>query len=206
MNKDVITHYDMLIQENNDPVHDTEPMKKYMDQWDGKIFLEELKIQSNKSVLEIGIGTGRLALKVVPLCRTFTGIDISPKTIKRARINLAGNDNVILVCADFMEHHFDCKFDVIYSSLVFMHFEDKEKAILKIAHLLDKKGRFVLSIDKNKDEFLDMGTRKIRIFPDDPKDLCRCVNKAGLMVEKQLETEFAYILVVVNEKDNHLIV
>lgn len=33
---DIITHYDILIDENYDPVHDPEPLKAYMDKWDGQ--------------------------------------------------------------------------------------------------------------------------------------------------------------------------
>lgn len=29
-----VTHYDLLIAENNDPVHDPEPLRAYMDKWE----------------------------------------------------------------------------------------------------------------------------------------------------------------------------
>lgn len=49
-----------------------------------------------------------------------------------------------------MEYDFDSTFDVIYSSLTFMHIKDKQKAINKIADLLNDNGRFVLSISKEE--------------------------------------------------------
>ena len=79
--KELIEHYDKLIDENNDPVHDTKFLKDYMDRWDGERFIESLQLNKSKSVLEIGVGTGRLALKTAPLCEAFFGIDISSKTI-----------------------------------------------------------------------------------------------------------------------------
>ena len=85
MKSDVINHYDSLIDENNDPVFDPEPLKEYMDKWDGKVFLDALTLDDTKSVLEIGVGTGRLALRTAPRCKEFYGIDISPKTIKKAQ-------------------------------------------------------------------------------------------------------------------------
>ena len=87
--KEVIEHYNKLIDENNDPVHDSKPLKDYMDKWDGGRFIESMKLNKNKTVLEIGVGTGRLAIKVAPLCQLFLGIDISPKTITRAAENLS---------------------------------------------------------------------------------------------------------------------
>ena len=88
MYTDAKTHYDMLIDEGNDPIYDTEPLKEYMNKWDGELFIEEMKLTKDKTVLEIGIGTGRLALKVATECKTLYGIDISPKTIEKAKINL----------------------------------------------------------------------------------------------------------------------
>ena len=65
---DVITHYDLLISENNDPFRDPPVLQEYMEQWDGDLFIEALELDKNKNVLEIGIGTGRLAVKVAPYC------------------------------------------------------------------------------------------------------------------------------------------
>ncbi len=195
MNKDVIFHYDTLIEQNNDPVHDTEPLKAYMDKWDGDSFIEKLYLKDNKKVLEIGVGTGRLAVKVAPLCKKFYGIDISPKTTQRAKENLAAYKNINLICGDFLEYNFEHSFDTVYSSLTFMHIEDKSKAVRKVFELLADGGVFVLSIDKNQDEFIDTGTSKIKIFPDTPENIISCLNKAGFHLSEQFETEFAYIFV-----------
>jgi len=192
---DVIYHYDALIDENNDPVHDTPPIRSYMDKWDGQAFIDELQLSTDKDVLEVGVGTGRLAVKVAPNCRKFYGIDISPKTVERAKENLRSNDNASIILGDFMSYTFDRTYDVVYSSLTFMHIEDKKEAINKIARLLKPNGRFVLSIDKDQSEFIDMGNRKIKIYPDNPADICRYIEAAGLVLEKQFETEFAVVFV-----------
>ena len=158
----VTHHYDLLIDENNDPVHDPKPLRDYMDKWDGQVFINKMELDKNKSVLEVGVGTGRLAVRVAPLCGKFIGIDISPKTIDRAKENLAEYRNVKLICADFLSYKFARKFDVIYSSLTFMHIKEKQKAVNKIVELLNNAGRFVLSINKNQSEYIDTGTRKIK--------------------------------------------
>ena len=193
--KDIIDHYDKLIDENNDPVRDPKPLRDYMDKWDGEKFIESMSLDKTKSVLEIGVGTGRIAIKVAPLCRKFVGIDVSPKTILRAEENLCLNHNVELICDDFMSFVFTDQFDVIYSSLTFMHIEDKVCAIEKISSLLSRDGMFVISIDKNQSDCIDMGTRKIRIYPDNPTDMAEFISKANLYLVDNFETEHAYVMV-----------
>ena len=196
---DVVRHYDLLIEENNDPVHDPKPLRDYMDKWDGQGFIDSMELDNEKSVLEIGVGTGRLAVRVAPLCGEFYGVDISSKTIERAKENLTEFENVRLTCADFLSYEFGRAFDVVYSSLTFMHIEDKQRAVNKIAGLLNDAGRFVLSIDKNSSEFIDTGTRKIRIFPDTPVEMAECIRTAGLTILNQYDTEFATIFAAQKE-------
>ncbi len=191
----VTHHYDLLIDENNDPVHDPKPLQDYMDKWDGQAFIDKMELDKDKTVLEIGVGTGRLAVRIALFCGEFYGVDISSKTIERATENLAEFENVRLSCADFLSYEFGRTFDVVYSSLTFMHIEDKQRAVNKIAGLLNDAGRFVLSIDKNSSEFIDTGTRKIRIFPDTPEAIKTYIANSGLLLIEYYETEFATVFV-----------
>ena len=193
--ENVVRHYDLLVKENNDPVRDPQPLKKYMDKWDGQEFIDEMELDKAKSVLEVGVGTGRLAVRVAPLCGKFCGIDISPKTVEKAKENLAVYKNATLVCGDFLNFRFDRSFDIIYSSLTFMHIKDKRGAVNKIARLLNHGCRFILSLDKNKSEFIDTGTSRIKIYPDEPDTLEEYIKGAGLTVLRRYETEHAFIIV-----------
>ena len=192
---DTLYHYDALIEESNDPVHDPEPLKLYMDKWDGEAFIEALRLSPDKSVLEVGVGTGRLAIRVCDKCKTFTGVDISPKTVERAKENLQELQNTHLIHGDFLTHSFPETFDIIYSSLTFMHIKDKHNAIKKAANLLNINGRVVLSISKEQQTTLDFGDRQIEVYPDTAEEITSLLNKAGLIIEKQFETEYAVIFV-----------
>lgn len=142
----VVKHYDLLIDEDNDAFRDPPVLQEYMSKWDGQVFIDSMNLGKEKTVLEIGIGTGRIAKKVAPHCLCLTGIDISPKTIERAKINLSAYSNIIYLCADFLQYSFTYAYDVIYSSLTMMHFEDKQKVIEKVESLLKGGGIFCLSI------------------------------------------------------------
>ena len=194
-NMEVINHYDLLIEEDNDPFRDPPILQEYMSQWDGERFIEAMELTKRKKVLEIGIGTGRIAAKVAPFCMTLTGIDISPKTIKRAEENLKEHTNIVFVCDDFNNYQFSETFDVIYSSLTMMHFRHKKQVITKIDTLLSKSGIFCLSIDKNQSEYIDMGTRKVRVYPDTLENMESLIKATAMSVAMVFETDHAYIIV-----------
>ena len=190
---DIKTHYDMLIEENNDTFHDPAISQKYMESWDGQAFLDLMELDKSKTVLEIGIGTGRLAVKVAGSCQHLTGIDISSKTIERAKENLCRYLNISFICDDFLNHHFNEFFDVIYSSLTMMHFKEKQLVYEKINSLLNDKGLFCLSIDKSQSEWIDMSTRRIHIYPDTPEKTIWLAEQARLKLKKTVEVENAYL-------------
>lgn len=191
---DVTRHYDLLIDENNDPFNDPPVLQAYMDRWDGQPFIDLMALRQGKTVLEIGIGTGRLARKVAPRCLRLTGIDISPKTVERAKTNLTAYPNVDLLCADFLRHPFALTYDVIYSSLTMMHFADKQKVIEKVVRLLNGGGRFCLSIDKDRSEYIDMGSRKLRVYPDTVENITALTEKAGMKTDTVREIENAFLI------------
>ena len=199
---DVIGHYNLLVNEGNDPLFDSEALCEYMDKWDGQNFIDKMKLDKTKSVLEIGVGTGRLAVRVAPVCKHFTGVDISSETAKRAEENLKEFDDVKIICDDFLSAEFNEKFDVVYSSLTFMHIEEKQRAVNKIFSLLENGGRFVLSTDKNQSDTIDAGFTKIKVFPDKPDDMKMYIEKSGMHIEEHYETEFAHIFVAKKIKND----
>ena len=197
---DISKHYDLLIDLNNDPVHDPEPLRAYMDKWDGQEFIEKLNLNKAKSVMEIGVGTGRLAVRVALFCNRFTGVDLSAKTIKRAKENMDSFQNTVFICDDFLKIDFQETFDVIYSSLTFMHIKEKQKAINKIFDLLSTNGIFALSVDKNQSSVIDIGESVISVYPDNPEEIKKYITQSGLTITEQYETEFAHIFIAQKQK------
>lgn len=189
----LILHYDRLLAEGNDPVLDPPPLRAYMDRWDGIPFLEALGLTPASRVLEIGVGTGRLALKTVPLCGAFTGIDLAPETAEQARKHLASFSHAKVVCGDFLTYPFGETFDVIYSSLTFLHISRKEAAVKKALSLLSKGGRLILSLDKNREEVL--GEDRLTVYPDDPPQICDLLRRYGGDVISVFEIDFATVIV-----------
>lgn len=197
---DVIRHYDRLVAQDNDPFRDPPALRAHMNRWDGDAFFELLSLKGTEDALEIGVGTGRLAAQAAPRCRSLWGIDISPRTIGRARENLAPWSNVRLVCGDFLTFNPPRRFDAIYSSLTFMHFPDKQAALNCAAGLLRDGGRFALSIARDQSPFIDMGSDRLQIFPDHPETISACARAAGLRLDRRLEIDFAHLLLLFKDR------
>ena len=190
-------HYDILIDEGNDPVYDPPVLESYMNKWDGQPFMDALLLSPQSDVLEIGIGTGRLAKKVLGAgCRHLTGIDISEKTIQRAKENLSAWENVELICGDFLECVLPQRFDVIYCSLTLFHFGDKRALFQKAAELLAEGGRLVISVPKEEEDAICYPERKVELYPDNIPALKTLFDALSLAIVDITEVEFANILTV----------
>ena len=101
-----------------------------------------------KSVLEVGIGTGETARRVLDRHpdAQLIGIDASPGMVKVARASLPA-DRVKLVVGRLEDPLPDGSFDLVVSALAVHHLDGTGKADLfrRIASRLDPAGRFVLA-------------------------------------------------------------
>ena len=197
---EAFTHYDLLIDEGDDPVHDNDILKQYMSNWDGPLFFRSLDVNVGKSILEIGVGTGRIAKQVLDMgCKEFVGIDISHKTIKKAKENLKNYENIELIEENALTFLRQSKFDIIYSVLTFLHIEDKELVLKNIFISLKSGGHFVLSISKD-DYWLDYGSRKVRLFPQNKEYYIKLLHKVGFKIVFNEDTESGFATIIKAKK------
>ncbi len=187
-------HYDLLIENGNDPVLDCKELADYMDKWDGKEFINLLNLDAYKTVLEIGCGTGRIAKKIIKQCKKYVGIDISSKTVDVARNHFKDFNNASFINEDFLKYKDTEKYDVIFSTLTFMHIKDKEKALINVFNLLKNNGIFVLSVDKNQQNFIDTGYSRIEVYPDNPTYIFKTLTTLRFVKSKIKEIDNAYII------------
>lgn len=187
-------HYDLLIENGNDPVLDCKELADYMDKWDGKEFINLLNLDAYKTVLEIGCGTGRIAKKIIKQCKKYVGIDISSKTVDVAKNHFKDFNNAFFINEDFLKYKDTEKYDVIFSTLTFMHIKDKKKALNNVFNLLKNKGEFILSIDKNQQNFIDTGYSRIEVYPDNPTYISKTLTSLGFIKFKIKEIDNAYVI------------
>jgi len=94
----------------------------------GKQLLAALDIRPGQEVLDIGTGTGRLAIYVAGLIGPsgrVVGIDPLPTRIEIARSKARGNFDARLGRAEDLSEFSDASFDVVYLNSVLHWVEDK---------------------------------------------------------------------------------
>lgn len=82
--------------------------------------IEYAKIDKNKTVLEVGPGTGQATEPILKTGCSYTAIELSDVFTEFIKNKFKSFDNFKIVNADFEKHNFESRqFDVIYSAAAF---------------------------------------------------------------------------------------
>ncbi|EKQ51937.1 MAG: HemK-related putative methylase [Methanobacterium sp. Maddingley MBC34] len=121
------------------------------------LLAENLQVERRHRVLEIGTGTGIVAITVSRKCRTVIATDINPQAIKCATHNIINNKtyNIELKEGDLFEPVEDEKFDLVLFNTPYLPTSDDEMVDDELETAWDggKDGRKV--IDRFLDELID---------------------------------------------------
>ena len=149
-------------------------------------------IQPGEKVLDVGCGTGTLAIQVEPRVGAtgqVFGIDPGAQQIARARFKAARRNLPIEFRIGVIEHldFPDQTFDVVLSTIMMHHLSDslKRQGLVEIARVLQPGGRLVIADFKRPEErptqLVRFGAGGSRI-----QNLAALVKEAGFL---QVETE-----------------
>ena len=126
--------------------HDAKKSKDTVGEW--KNFLHRFSQDSSgKSVLDLGTGTGDIALYFAEAGFSVTGIDISSEMIKQAKEHACRNGHEITFeCGDAENLHFnDNSFDIITMRNLLWTLPSPEKAIGEWKRVLQPEGKIIVS-------------------------------------------------------------
>jgi SAM-dependent methyltransferase len=128
---------------------DAEPASITVDRKDlgrvGGYFGEDF-VHEGLRVLDIGCGTGDLALAMAERGADVTGIDIDAARIRQAKEKVRGkrlSGMIRLFHADFLSYHTDERFDRIISLEAFEHIRQPDLFLPKMAELLSPQGKIL---------------------------------------------------------------
>lgn len=113
-----------------------------------ELVANDVKSRNPKSVLDIGCGTGEILNLLTNLGIELYGIDPSPFMLKIAKERITGwqqeGSSVHLMQGNSRIIPFERTFDLIFSSLSFHHWRDRESCIPNILKRLGDIGEFVI--------------------------------------------------------------
>src|SRR5438270_2060518 len=111
----------------------------------GKALLDPPGATRESRILEMGVGTGRIALPIIRAGYRYTGVDISPRMLDRLRAALptiaGAEQRVTLVEGDITALPFaDRSFDVVLTVHVYHLVSDRARAIAEGVRVLARPG------------------------------------------------------------------
>jgi predicted TPR repeat methyltransferase len=131
------------------------------------------------TILDLGCGTGLGAQLYQPFSKSLTGVDVSSKMLKKAYEKKIYNRlEVFDILQDWV---FPEKFDLIYSSDVFVYFGNLDTIIRSASSYLVDEGKIAFSVEKLKD------SSAYQLFPSgryahSQEYIQECLNRHGLQL------------------------
>ena len=148
------------------------------------LVLENVRMERETSILEIGVGTGSLVESLKRKYSKYHGVDISCEMITALKSVYAGRPEVVFTCADACDQNFSLgeKFEVIVSMDTFEHVHIPSIFLSFIKKHLSTKG-IVLLVYPNESEERHHGVSWVR----SKNELIRMIDNNNLKVTKLFE-------------------
>lgn len=120
----------------------------YKDLLEKRLLFARLRLDKSMRVLDLGCGTGRMAVFFARYCGKVVGVDFSASLLKIAYKQVKDNFlyNVILLQQNVLDFYSDTKFDLIFIGGVssFLNDGDVKKLISKARKLLKEGGKLII--------------------------------------------------------------
>ncbi len=101
--------------------------------------------RGDETALDVGTGTGPLAIALAPLVREVVGVDLVPEMLAHAREAAEGIENVSFVEGDIAHLPFpDESFDLVTTSRTIHHLQWPDIAVSEMVRTIRLRGRFLV--------------------------------------------------------------
>jgi len=134
-------------------------------------------LTENMEILDLGCGTGLGAVLYQPFAKRLTGVDVSEKMLEKAAEKEIYSH---LAVFDILQAwSFPMKFDLIYSSDVFVYFGSLDHIIQSAAAALVPGGKIAFSVEKLKDDLKDYALYPSGRYAHAQKYIQTCLERYG---------------------------
>jgi arsenite methyltransferase len=119
-------------------------------------------LQKSQTVLDVGTGTGFIAIAIAPLVKNVIGVDLTTEMIERAaqKVKALNIDNIALINADIAEIDFtESTFDLITCAMAIALLPDIPKILGKWYQWLKKGGSIAFSCNNEESHFMPLISR-----------------------------------------------
>jgi len=132
------------------------------------------------TILDLGCGTGLGAQLYRPFAKSLTGVDVSAKMLKKAsEKNIYNRLEVFDILQDWV---FPTKFDLIYSSDVFVYFGNLDMIIKSASSYLVNGGKIAFSVEKLKDSATRYQLNPSGRYAHSQEYIQECLNRHKLKI------------------------
>jgi len=136
----------------------------------------------NKTVIDVGCGTGFFAHEIKKKAKNVVGLDICKSNIDYANL-MNKNKNILFITKDIHKFHTNKSFDVIFCSEAIEHFKDKQKVLNLFNKLIKLDGILFLVVaarPKHSMILLDVYKNFNKAYKNGAPE----VHKGGLFISK----------------------
>lgn len=143
-------------------------------------------LNKEMNVLDLGCGTGLGAQLYRPFAKMLTGVDVSSKMLERAAEKKIYDR--LEVFDVLQEWTFPHKFDLIYSSDVFVYFGNLQRVIGSLSSCLVPQGIVAFSVEKLEDNSKNYKLHHGGRFSHSQEYLRHCLGEHGINIIEKTES------------------
>lgn len=162
--------------------------EKYWDSFEKGRVLSLLGNVKNKKILDVGAGTGRLAIRLAKLGAEVTALDISEIMLNNLKLKIK-NFKLNIAIGDAENLPFDDEsFDIVIATFLIVHLKDTKRFFEETHRVLKPGGLFLLTNinQKNPPEIeTKQGKIKIESYYHHPRKIREALEELAFGIEKE---------------------
>jgi ubiquinone/menaquinone biosynthesis C-methylase UbiE len=166
---------------------DYDKKEKYLNSFENGKLLPLLGDIKNKKILDVGAGTGRLAVEFAEQGACVTALDVSSKMLERLKKK---NKNIEIIIGDGENLPFkNEEFDIVIGAFLIVHFKDPLKFFDEAYRVLKNNGLFIVTNINQKEPpeiKTTEGKIKIESYYHRPEKVREILNSLAFNIEKEI--------------------